>query len=59
MKKLTIALALLLVAADFSGFAQNSAKDEAGRVLGLETAWNRAIEEKNTNALDMILGIRF
>ena len=56
MKKLTIALALLLVAADFSGFAQNS---EAGRVLGLETAWNRAIEEKNTNALDMILGITF
>ena len=33
--------------------------DEGGRVLGLETAWNHAIESKDTKALDMLLGNTF
>ena len=38
---------------------QNSARDEGGRVLGLENAWNHAIEAKDTKALDMLLGSTF
>ena len=29
--------------------------DDAGRVLALETAWNHAIETKDTKAIDMLL----
>ena len=58
MKKLFVIVALLL-AASLPGSAQNSASDEAGRVLGLETAWNHAIEAKDTKALDMLLASSF
>jgi len=34
---------------------QKSIGDEGGRVLALEQARNRALEEKNSNALDMLL----
>jgi len=51
--------ATLLILASASSFAQNSANDEGGRVLGLETAWNHAIEAKDTKALDMILASTF
>jgi ketosteroid isomerase-like protein len=40
-------------------FAQNTANDEAGRILGLENAWGHAIEAKDTTALDMLLGDTF
>lgn len=53
-----LALTLVLGAA-LSAFAQNSSSDEAGRVLGLENAWNHAIESKDTKALDMILADTF
>lgn len=59
MKKLSILAAALLIAASISSFAQNSANDEGGRVLGLETAWNHAIEAKDVKALDMILASTF
>jgi ketosteroid isomerase-like protein len=36
-------------------FAQNLANDESGRIIALERAWNRAIEAKDTKALDQIL----
>jgi len=49
----------LLAAASISGSAQSPSSDEAGRVLGLETAWNHAIEAKDTNALDMLLDKTF
>ena len=58
MKKLFVVVALL-IAASLPGSAQNSASDEAGRVLGLETAWNHAIEAKDTKALDMLLASSF
>ena len=54
---LALAIALLLFVSA-SGSAQNSS-DEAGRVLGLENAWNHAIEAKDTKALDMLLGSTF
>jgi ketosteroid isomerase-like protein len=50
--------ASLLVFASISGSAQNTS-DEGGRVLGLENAWNHAIEAKDTKALDMLLANTF
>ena len=52
------AAALVLLACT-AGFAQNTASDEGGRVLGLENAWNHAIESKDTKALDMLLASTF
>ncbi|HWZ96777.1 MAG TPA: nuclear transport factor 2 family protein [Candidatus Dormibacteraeota bacterium] len=34
---------------------QGGLSDDAGRVLALETAWNHAIETKDTKAIDMLL----
>ncbi len=59
VKTLFILAAALLIVASVPSFAQNSARDEGGRVLGLETAWNHAIEAKDTKALDMILASTF
>jgi ketosteroid isomerase-like protein len=59
MKRLLLCSAALLIAASLPGSAQNSSSDEAGRVLGLETAWNHAIEAKDTKALDMLLASSF
>jgi len=53
MKRFFLALAILLL----SGAAaaqQNSASDEGGRVLALESAWNHALEAKDTKALGML-----
>jgi ketosteroid isomerase-like protein len=35
---------------------QSGLSDEGGRILGLEKAWNHALEEKDAKALDQILG---
>jgi ketosteroid isomerase-like protein len=59
MKRFFALATVLLVSAAVSGSAQNSPSDEAGRVLGLENAWNHAIEAKDTRALDMILADSF
>ena len=51
---LAASLALLAIAA--AAFAQQAnISDEGGRVLALETAWNHALEAKDTKALDQIL----
>jgi ketosteroid isomerase-like protein len=34
---------------------QSGLPDEAGRVKALETAWNHAVESKDTKALDMLM----
>ena len=39
----------------FATAHQNTGSDEGGRVLALEKVWNRALEEKDTKALDMLL----
>lgn len=61
MKKLICAVAVAVAAfvSCYAVFAQNSANDEAGRILGLENAWGHAIEAKDTKALDMLLGSTF
>src|SRR5215813_10464219 len=59
MKKFAIAAAAFLAAAAFSCLAQTATSDDAGRVLGLEKAWNHAIEAKDTKALDQLLASTF
>ena len=59
MRKLIVSAAALLVLACVACFAQNTSSDESGRVLGLENAWNHAIEAKDTKALDMLLANTF
>jgi ketosteroid isomerase-like protein len=39
--------------------AQSSSKDDAGHIIALEQAWNRAIEAKDTKALDQLLAPTF
>ena len=58
MNKFFPFVAALIICAAALSHAQTSS-DEGGRVLGLETAWNHAIEAKDTKALDMILGSTF
>ncbi len=57
MRRTMIAGSVLLLAVAITVAQQtsNSASDEGGRVLALETAWNHALEGKDTNALDMLL----
>jgi ketosteroid isomerase-like protein len=55
MNRSIIAVALLLVAVGISLAQQNKVNDEGGRILALETAWNHALEAKDTKALDMLL----
>jgi ketosteroid isomerase-like protein len=55
MKILLVGCASLLSIAAFAAARQNGPSDEGGRVLALEKAWNRALEEKDAKALDMIL----
>jgi ketosteroid isomerase-like protein len=55
MKRTIIAVGLLLVAVGFAVAQQTNVSDEGGRVLALETAWNHALEAKDTKALDMLL----
>jgi ketosteroid isomerase-like protein len=56
MKCLLIAAAVLLVTGAIALAHQTgSSDDEAGRVLALEKAWNHALEQKDTKALDMLL----
>ena len=52
-------MAALFGTASISALGQNSASDESGRILGLETAWNHAIEAKDTKGLDQLLGSSF
>jgi len=59
VKALFASAAALVIFACSSSFAQNTASDEGGRVLGLENAWNHAIEAKDTKALDMLLANTF
>ena len=59
MRKIFALAILLTVFVSVAGSAQNSTSDDAGRVLGLESAWNHAIELKDTKALDMLLANTF
>ena len=54
-RKSIVAGAVLLLGFAVALAGQNTMSDEAGRILALETAWNRALEAKDTKALDMLL----
>lgn len=55
MKRTIIAGGLLLLAVGISLAQQSNVSDEGGHILALETAWNHALEAKDTKALDMLL----
>lgn len=59
MKNFFLCAVLALLVASAPALAQKAADDEGGRVLGLETAWNHAIESKDTKALDQLLAPTF
>ncbi|MGA7754640.1 MAG: nuclear transport factor 2 family protein [Candidatus Sulfotelmatobacter sp.] len=51
----TAAAGLLALVLAITLFPQRGLSSEEGQVLALETAWNHAIEVKDTKALDMLL----
>jgi ketosteroid isomerase-like protein len=55
MRKIVLAFLALLFFSVQAAPQQQNISDEGGRVLALEKAWNLALEEKNTKALDMLL----
>jgi ketosteroid isomerase-like protein len=55
MRKILLAVVALLFTGALATTQQQNMSDEGGRVLALEKAWNLALEEKNTKALDMLL----
>jgi len=55
MRKTMSAVVILLFTGILQAAQQQNMSDEGGRVLALEKAWNLALEEKNTKALDMLL----
>jgi ketosteroid isomerase-like protein len=59
VRKSMAAVGVLLLGVALSAAGQESDSEEGGRVLELEKAWNHALEEKNSNALDMLLANTF
>ena len=55
MKNFVVAVFIFLLGVALAAAHQSSNNDEAGRILALEKVWNRALEEKDTKALDMLL----
>ena len=54
-----VVVCFVAMAAPALVLAQASAKDDSGRIIALEHAWNRAIETKDTKALDQLLASSF
>jgi ketosteroid isomerase-like protein len=54
-----VAVCFLAAATSAVTLAQSSSKDDASRIIALEQAWNRAIEAKDTKALDQLLAPTF
>lgn len=55
MKRAAIAGSMLLLGVAIMLGQQGGLSEQAGRVLALETAWNHAIEAKDTKAIEMLL----
>jgi ketosteroid isomerase-like protein len=58
MARILLSLAILLCGAAATA-QQNNSSEEGGRVLALENAWNRALEEKDTKAMAMMFATTF
>jgi ketosteroid isomerase-like protein len=54
-----VIVGVFLLSTLLTGASQKSVSDEEGRILGLETAWNHALEAKDAKALDMVLAKSF
>jgi ketosteroid isomerase-like protein len=55
MKNVIVVGVLILIGVGLAAARQsNNSSDEGGRVVALEKVWNRALEEKDVNALDML-----
>jgi ketosteroid isomerase-like protein len=55
VKNFVVAVFIFLLGVALAAAHQSSNNEEAGRILALEKVWNRALEEKDTKALDMLL----
>ena len=53
--KLLILTVVVLVCVAYGACGQNTGAGESGHILALETAWNHALEGKDTSALEMLL----
>lgn len=53
------AMCIMPIVTSGLALAQSSPKDDTGRIIALEQAWNRAIEAKDTKALDQLLAPTF
>jgi ketosteroid isomerase-like protein len=59
MRKIIVIVGLLMLSAAVPVTGQNSVRDDEGRILALEIAWNHALEAKDSNALNMLLANTF
>jgi ketosteroid isomerase-like protein len=59
LKQIIAAAILLLLSAVLASARQRSHSDEGGHVLALDNSWNRALETKDTKALDLLLADTF
>jgi ketosteroid isomerase-like protein len=59
VRKMFVAVGILLLGVALAVAQQKSLDDEGGRVLAFENAWNHALEAKDAKALDMILANTF
>jgi len=55
VRRIFVTMGMLLLAVGLEGGQKQTISDDGGWVLGLEKAWNHALEAKDTKALDMIL----
>ena len=58
MKRMVVA-GMVLLLAGISAPAQRARSDDGAHVLALDNSWNRALETKDTRALDMLLANTF
>jgi ketosteroid isomerase-like protein len=59
MERIIAAGMVLLLAVAMAWARQGGRSDEGGHVLALDNSWNRALETKDTKALDLLLAETF
>jgi len=58
-RRFAFVAACFMVVATSALIVAQASKDDAGRIIALEHTWNRAIEAKDTKALDQLLAPTF
>jgi hypothetical protein len=58
-KRIIVAAIVLLLSIVMAWARQAGRSDEGGHVLALDNSWNRALETKDTKALDLLLADTF